>query len=65
MSENPTLVASRLRTASVLFSAAALILLTMGLLLSWSRVAVLIAPVLMGAAALVFAVRARRSAPAK
>jgi len=59
MLEGSALVASRLRVASVGLSAAALVFFVGGMLLSWSRVPVLIVPVLLGAAALVLAIRTR------
>ena len=65
MPEGATLAVSRLRVASVGLSVAALALFAMGMLLSWSRVAVLIVPVALGVIALGLAVRARGSAAAR
>ncbi|MCL3819375.1 hypothetical protein [Aeromicrobium wangtongii] len=53
------LAVSRLRVASVRISVAALAFFAMGMLLSWSRMAVLIVPVVLGAVALVLAIRGR------
>jgi hypothetical protein len=63
--EGPTLAVSRLRVASVGLSVAALVFFAIGMLMSWSRVAVLIVPVVLGVAALVLAIRARGSAAAR
>ncbi|MCR2793395.1 hypothetical protein NQ156_10020 [Microbacterium sp. zg.Y625] len=65
MPEGATLAVSRLRVASVGLSVAALALFAMGMLLSWSRMAVLIVPVVLGVVALVLAIRARGSAAAR
>jgi hypothetical protein len=65
MSEGPMLAVSRLRVASVGLSVAALAFFAMGMLLSWSRVAVLIVPVVLGVVALVLAIRARGFAAAR
>lgn len=59
MTEGRTLAVSRMRVASMALSVAALAFFAVGMLLSWSRVAVLIVPVVIGAVALVLAVRAR------
>ncbi|WP_164477916.1 hypothetical protein [Nocardioides pantholopis] len=56
---------SRLRVASVGLSVAAIASFAMGMLLSWSRMAVLIVPVVLGVVALVLAIRARGPAPAR
>ncbi|MCD9197919.1 hypothetical protein [Aeromicrobium wangtongii] len=59
MLEGPMLAVSGLRVASVRLSVAALAFFAMGMLLSWSRMAVLIVPVVLGAVALVLAIRGR------
>lgn len=65
MRESPMVAVSRLRVASVGLSVAALAFFAMGMLLSWSRMAVLIVPVVLGVVALVLAIRARGSAPVR
>ncbi|MCD4535940.1 hypothetical protein LRP67_17770 [Nocardioides sp. cx-169] len=65
MRENPMVAVSRLRVASVGLSVVALAFFAMGMLLSWSRMAVLFVPVVLGVVALVLAIRARGSAPAR
>ncbi|MFG6444895.1 hypothetical protein ACFXP7_06175 [Microbacterium sp. P06] len=65
MPEGSSLAVSRLRMASVGLSLAALAFFAVGMLLSWSRVAVLILPVVFGVVALVLAIRARGFAAAR
>ncbi|MFG6402976.1 MULTISPECIES: hypothetical protein [unclassified Microbacterium] len=65
MPEDQKLAVTRLRVASVVLSVAALAFFAMGMLLSWSRVALLIVPVALGVVALVLAIRARRPAAAR
>lgn len=65
MPEGPTLAVSRLRMASVALSIAALAFFVIGMLLSWSRVTVLIAPVMLGVVALGVAIRARKMSAAR
>jgi hypothetical protein len=59
------LAVSRQRVASVGLSVAALVFFAIGMLMSWSRVAVLIVPVVLGVVALVLAIRARGFAAAR
>lgn len=56
---------TRTRVLSVALSVAALVILAAGMLLSWSRVAVLALPVILGVIALVLAFRARWSVGAR
>jgi hypothetical protein len=65
MSEGPKLAVSRLRVTSVRVSVAALAFFAVGMILSWSRVAVLIVPVALGVVALILAIRARGFAAAR
>ncbi|SKC36552.1 hypothetical protein ACUWEX_01165 [Okibacterium fritillariae] len=65
MPEGRTLAVSRLRLASVVLSIVALVFFAMAMLLSSSRVAFLVGPVVLGAVALVLALMARGSAVAR
>jgi len=65
MPEGQMLAVPRLRVASVGLSVAALAFFAMGILLSWSRMVVLIVPVVLGVVALVLAIRTRRFAAAR
>lgn len=65
MSEGPMLVMSRLRTASVTLSGAALAFFATGMLVSLSRSGTLLGSMVLGAVALVLAIKTRQSTSAR
>ncbi len=65
MSDGPTSTVSRQRLTSVALSVAGLVFLVAGLLLSWSRLEVLLVPVALGLVALALAVREGGAAAAR